>query len=182
MAAFERLVEAYHQPVYNLTYRMLGAPQEAEDATQETFLRLYRRFDTYTPGRKFSSWLLTIASHCCIDRLRRQRGSSVSLEEIAEFAGPDRAAADPEAAAVATEREREVRQLLAELGPKDRAVVVLHYWYGLSYEEMAQALDCTVGAVKSRLHRARRTMAETLLARQEAVTSRRRAQGREVRG
>ena len=71
--AFSRLVEAYQTPIYNLAYRMLGNRTEAEDAAQETFIRAYTRLDTYDPGRKFSSWLLSIASHYCVDVLRRRR-------------------------------------------------------------------------------------------------------------
>ena len=80
-SAFGRLVEAFQGPVYNLTYRMLGDPEEAEDAAQETFLRAYRKIDTYDPSRKFSTWLLSIASHYCIDRLRRRRLTWLSLED-----------------------------------------------------------------------------------------------------
>ncbi|MGQ9585174.1 MAG: sigma-70 family RNA polymerase sigma factor [Anaerolineae bacterium] len=69
LAAFERLVEAYQRPIYNLTYRMLGNPMDAEDAVQETFLKAFSRLDTYDARRKFSSWILTVASHHCIDRL-----------------------------------------------------------------------------------------------------------------
>ena len=80
--AFARLVEAYQVPVYNLAYRMLGSAVEAEDAAQETFLRAYTRLDSYDPTYKFSSWILSIASHHCVDRLRRRRGSSLSLDEL----------------------------------------------------------------------------------------------------
>jgi len=73
--AFGRLVEAYQGPVYNLAYRMLGNAAEAEDAAQETFVRMYTRLHTYRPEHKLSSWVLSIASHYCIDRLRRRRWS-----------------------------------------------------------------------------------------------------------
>ena len=66
--AFSRLVEAYQRPVYNLTYRMLGSPEEAEDAAQETFLRAYARLEQYDGGHKFSTWIFSIANHHCIDR------------------------------------------------------------------------------------------------------------------
>ena len=79
--AFGHLVRAYERPVYNLTYRMLGNSAEAEDAAQETFLRAYSKLATYQPGRKFVNWLLSIASHHCIDRLRRRsRAPQLSLE------------------------------------------------------------------------------------------------------
>src|SRR5512136_260767 len=79
--AFTRLVEAYQRPVYNLAYRMLGDTEEAEEAAQEAFLRAYTQLGTYQAGRKFSSWLLSIASHYCIDRLRRRRLTWLSIEQ-----------------------------------------------------------------------------------------------------
>ena len=72
-AAFAELVEAYQRPVYNLCYRMLGDPAEAEEAAQESFLKAYRGMRRYDPQRSFSTWLLSIASHHCIDQLRRRR-------------------------------------------------------------------------------------------------------------
>lgn len=69
LEAFERLVAAYTRPIYNLAYRMLGDPMEAEDATQEIFLRIYRRLTTYDPTHPPASWILSIAAHYCIDQL-----------------------------------------------------------------------------------------------------------------
>ena len=71
--AFAQLVEQYQRPVYNLAYRMLGNAQDAEDAAQETFLRVYKQFKRYDRRQKFATWLLAIAAHYCIDRLRRRR-------------------------------------------------------------------------------------------------------------
>jgi RNA polymerase sigma-70 factor (ECF subfamily) len=162
-SAFGRLVEAFQGPVYNLTYRMLGDPEEAEDAAQETFLRAYRKIDTYDPSRKFSTWLLSIASHYCIDRLRRRRLTWLSLEDeglppaalVSHQPGPERRA-------VQSEREAKIQALLETLPADYRAAVVLHYWYDLSYEEIAQTTGTTVSAIKSRLFRARRMLAEQL--------------------
>jgi RNA polymerase sigma-70 factor (ECF subfamily) len=71
--AFTDLVEAYQKPVYNLCYRMLGNSQDAEDAAQETFLRAYKSMRRYDRSRPFSTWLLSIAAHYCIDQIRRRR-------------------------------------------------------------------------------------------------------------
>src|SRR5512145_2104769 len=80
--AFARLVRAYQRPVFNLAYRMLDSAAEAEDATQETFVRMYTKLHTYQPDRKLSSWVLSVASHYCIDRLRRRgRASWLSLDD-----------------------------------------------------------------------------------------------------
>ena len=161
--AFGRLVQAYQGPVYNLTYRMLGDPQEAEDAAQEVFFRAYRKLDSYDPGRKFSTWLLSIASHHCIDRLRRRRQTWHSIDDenlpqdvmMSQEPGPERHA-------LQNEREAQVQELLSTLSPDYRTVVVLHYWYDLSYEEIAETTGSTISAVKSRLFRARRMLAKQL--------------------
>jgi len=79
--AFSQLVEVYQRPVYNLACRMLGDPLEAEDAAQEAFVRAYTKLHTYRPERKFSTWMLSIASHHCIDRIRRRRFRWLSLDE-----------------------------------------------------------------------------------------------------
>jgi RNA polymerase sigma-70 factor (ECF subfamily) len=162
--AFGRLVKVYQGPVYNLTYRMLGDPDEAEDAAQEAFLRAYRRLDSYDPTRKFSTWMLSIASHYCIDRLRRRRLTWFSLEEESlppathlATTGPN-----PEQHVVQSEQEAQIQALLGTLPADYRAAVILHYWYDLSYEEIAQTTGSTVSAIKSRLFRARRSLAERL--------------------
>ena len=162
-AAFGQLVRAYERPVYNLTYRMLGNPAEAEDAAQETFLRAYSKLATYQPERRFVNWLLSIASHYCIDRLRRKsRAPQLSLEEPLppEWLTSDAPRPD-EVVSRNQERER-VRKVLDTLPSDYRAAVVLRYWYGLSYQEIAETTGSTESAIKSRLHRARRMMATQL--------------------
>jgi RNA polymerase sigma-70 factor, ECF subfamily len=158
--AFARLVEAYQVPVFNLCFRILGEAAEAEDASQETFLRAYRSLASYDPQRKLSSWLLSIASHHCIDRLRRRRLVSLPLEDLAPAEDPADPAPGPEASLADSERQAAVRRLLDHLAPRDRAAIVLRYWYDLPVEEIGETLGLSVSAVKSRLHRARRTMAQ----------------------
>ena len=162
-AAFGHLVRAYERPVYNLTYRMLGNPAEAEDAAQETFLRAYSKLATYQPGRKFVNWLLSIASHHCIDRLRRKgRAPQLSLDDTLPPQILASNAPQPDQI-VSKKQERErVRQMLDTLQPEYRAAVVLRYWYGMSYREIAATMDATESAIKSRLHRARRMLAQQL--------------------
>jgi RNA polymerase sigma-70 factor (ECF subfamily) len=160
-AAFTRLVEAYQKPVYNLAYRMLGDSAEAEEAAQEAFLRAYTQLSTYQSGYKFSSWLLSIASHYCIDLLRRRRLTWLSIED--EEAPAEALAteeAGPEDTMLHKEQETTVRKMLSTLPPDYRLPIVLRYWYDLSYEEIAEATHGTVSAVKSRLFRARAMLAE----------------------
>ncbi|MGD1993874.1 MAG: sigma-70 family RNA polymerase sigma factor [Anaerolineae bacterium] len=157
-AAFARLVEAYQTHVYNLTYRMLGERMAAEDAAQEAFLRAFKNLHRYDPSRSFRTWLLSIAAHHAIDRLRRRR-PQVPLQRMVPQAGDD---PGPERQVVQREAREAVQRLLTLLSPTDRAAVTLLYWYDCSYEEIAETLDLTVSAVKSRLYRARRTMAQAM--------------------
>lgn len=162
-AAFTTLVHTYQQPIYNLCYRMLGA-DEAQDATQETFLRAYTQLHRYDLERPFKTWLFAIASHYCIDRLRRRRVTWVDIDDepLANHAALREHRASPEDTALKGEHCADVQALLDTLAPKDRAAVVMLYWYDLSYQEIADATGTTVSAVKSRLHRARTALAEGL--------------------
>jgi len=164
--AFGRLVEAYQIPVYNLAYRMLSNRGEAEEAAQEVFIRAYTKLDTYDPSRKFSTWILSITSNYCIDLIRKRRALLLSIDHPLPphpALMSDRADG-PEAQAVAGETEALVQTLLDELPDDYRQTVVLRYWYDLSYQEIAEIMDTTVSAIKSRLFRARRQMAEVGIA------------------
>ena len=161
--AFTYLVEAYQKPVYNLCYRMLGEPDLAEDAAQETFLRAYQHLSRYDQKRPFATWLLSIAAHYCIDRLRRRKFAMFSIDEDddegAPFELPDPNSPEPENESVKKETRERVHELLQELDYTDRAAVIMRYWYDYSEVEIAESLQLTVSAVKSRLHRARRELA-----------------------
>lgn len=161
-AAFGKLVDAYQRPVFNLAYRMLSNVDEAEEAAQEAFIRAYTRLSSYDPAYKFSTWLLSITSNYCIDLIRKRR---VQLLSIDEPLAPNPALMSknekgPEAQSVRSEQREVVQTLLEELAPDYRQAVVLRYWYDYSYEEIAQVMDTTVSAIKSRLFRARRQLAE----------------------
>lgn len=158
--AFTRVVEAYQRPVFNLCYRMLGNAVEAEDAAQESFLRAYRNLGRYDVNRPFISWILTIASNYCIDQTRKRKMTLISLDSIPPWQQESGPKPGPEGRLVKGELQEDVQELLSALAPKDRAVIVLRYWYDLSYEEIAEQLTMTVSAVKSRLHRARKQLAQ----------------------
>jgi RNA polymerase sigma-70 factor, ECF subfamily len=158
---FTKLVEAYQKPVYNLCYRMLGEPEAAEDAAQETFLKAYQHLARYDPQRSFATWLLAIAAHYCIDQIRRKRFPSFSIDDSEEdqIELPDLAAPDPEKEAIRKQTAERLHGCLQSLDPIDRAAVILRYWQDCSEVEIAGALKLTVPAVKSRLHRARLALA-----------------------
>ncbi len=160
--AFTNLVETYQKHVYNLCYRMLGEPESAEDAAQETFLRAFQHIHRYDSKRPFATWLLSIAAHYCIDRLRRRKFSMASIDQDEEEGGfelPDADAPNPESEVVHNEQREQIQGLLRRLDSVDRAAIVLRYWNDCSEAEIAEALNLTVSAVKSRLHRARRELA-----------------------
>jgi RNA polymerase sigma-70 factor (ECF subfamily) len=161
--AFTELVDRYQAPVYNLCYRMLGSAPEAEDASQETFMRVYKHLGDYDAEQKLSSWVLAIASHHCIDRLRRRRIIWLPLEDVLPPRAEIHDTARPEESVVEKESNAEVRDLLQKLPPDYRLVITLRYWQDLSYAEIAQIMGSTESAVKSRLHRARRIMAQQIL-------------------
>jgi RNA polymerase sigma-70 factor (ECF subfamily) len=162
--AFARLVETYQTAIYNLCYRMLGESNEAEDAAQEAFLRAYSQLSTYDPARSFKTWLFSIASHYCIDRLRKRRLTWLSLDEdeLPPHPALQEPSPGPEEVAVRRQQTAVIQAWLSKLAPEDRAVIVMRYWYDLSYDEIAEATRTTVSAVKSRLHRARGAMAEMM--------------------
>jgi len=159
--AFSKLVEKYHRPVFSVCYRMLGTPTAAEDAAQEAFIRAYQALDRYDPERSFATWLLSIASNYSIDQLRKRKVTILSMdsEKHAWLAPPD-PGPSPEKAALEKEKQALVQAILAELSETDRAAVILQYWHEYSYDEIAETLDISTSAVKSRLFRARRLLAE----------------------
>ena len=161
--SFGRLIGVYQSPVFNLAYRMLGNADEAEQAAQEAFIRAWTRLDSYKPAHKFSTWLLSITSNYCIDLLRKRRTQLLSLDGPlpAHPALMSERSSGPEAQAAIGEQQEIVQELLQSLPDDYRQTVVLRYWYDMSYDEIAEVMDTTVSAIKSRLFRARRQLAET---------------------
>ena len=161
--AFAELVYAHQDAVYNLCYRMLGNSVEAEDAAQEAFLRAYMNLQRYDPSRSFKTWVMSIASNYCIDVIRKRRMQLLSLDEplpSGDAMALSNNEESPELQALRSEMSDEIQSLLDELQPDYRAAVVLRYWYEYSYAEIADALDTTESAIKSRLFRARQMLAE----------------------
>lgn len=160
--AFTKIVEAYQRPVYNVCYRMLGNVVESEDAAQEVFVRAFFKLDTYDSKRKFSSWLFSIASHYAIDLLRKRRIQVVSWDDLPPWRWlPSDDSPQPEEAMLEAEATQEVHALLNTLPADYRAAVILKYWHNMPYEEIAQTLNTTVSAIKSKLFRARKMLAKT---------------------
>ena len=150
--AFEELVRAYQHRVFGVAVRMLGNAAEAEDIAQEVFLRVHRSVREFRGDAKLSTWLYAITSRLCLNRLAsaERRHSRAGSEALAEV--PD---GDSGGGLEREEVETALRQAIAALPEERRIVVVLRDLEGLSYEEIARALDLEPGTVRSRLHRAR---------------------------
>ncbi len=167
--AFAEIVYTFQDAVYNLCYRMLGDSGEAEDAAQEAFLRAYSNLQRYDTSRSFKTWLLSIASNHCIDRLRRRRMTFLSIDEpLPSSIHLSSDEPEPEESTLRNERSEMIQSLLDELNPDYRAAVILRYWYDYSYAEIADVMDTTESAVKSRLFRARQSLAQKLDPQQHA--------------
>ncbi|HVF66869.1 MAG TPA: sigma-70 family RNA polymerase sigma factor [Pyrinomonadaceae bacterium] len=165
--AFNRLVEERHGDIYALLYRLTEDPEEARDLTQETFLQAFRNIAGFRGEADLRTWLYRIAVNQARNRWRwwkrRRRDKTVSLDAPTsdENGTPlsaglvNEGASDPEQQALARERERALLSALSTLSRPYREVIVLRDIEGLSYEEVAQALDMNIGTVKSRLSRGR---------------------------
>ena len=170
-AAYRVLVERYQSEVFGLLLRLVGRQEDAEDLTQETFLRAFRALRRYDVTRPFGAWLHTIASRLAIDHHRRNRAKLISLHQPEEgSAGEERVLdlEDPEAGpaerAEQTELARRLEVLIGELPPDSRAAILLRHQMDLPYEEIARSLGVPLGTVKARIHRARAMLKEKLLA------------------
>jgi len=159
--AYRELVERYQGQVYSLSLRMVRRAEDAEDLTQETFVRMFRALARYDPERPFAAWLFTIASRLCIDHIRRRKVSPISLtqreresDEEYEIEVED-PGLKPDEAAVHSEESERTSALIESLPPHYRIVVLLRHVQDLSYEEIAEALHLPLGTVKARIHRAR---------------------------
>lgn len=152
--AFGELVERHQRRVYNLSYRMLGRPEDAADATQDVFVACLRKLSGFRGTSSFPTWLHRVTMNVCYDILRKR-----SREQPAEDALPEPAGADhADAAAVGVDVQRALLQIPEEF----RAVVLMHDALGIPYEEIAEALGAPIGTVKSRLHRGRVALARAL--------------------
>jgi len=164
-AAINRLVTTYQQPVFHLCYRMLGESMEAEDAAQEAFIKAVLNLHTFDLERPFKPWMLRIASNECIDRIRRRK-PVVSLDGMGEDGAWEWQAGhspNPESEMLHREQQVQIQEMLESLPPLDRTVVTLFYWEGLSYAEIGEVTDLSISAIKSRLFRARRVMAQLIV-------------------
>ena len=172
--AFREMVDDYGDRVFNLTYRMLGNREEAEDLAQEVFITVFKSIDTFRGDSKFSTWLYRITANHCKNRIkylaRRHDRGKAELDERAEGGGADgpslgapRPSPRPDMQLEGAEMERVLQEAIAELEEEQRILVILRDVEDLSYEEICAITDLPEGTVKSRLHRARLALRKKLL-------------------
>lgn len=168
-AAFSQLVSAYEGKIYNLALRYLGNPDDAMDASQEVFLRMFRFLSGFQEDSSFSTWLYRIGVNVCKDLLSRRSKRAEQPLEISDDEEETRPADipdgryDPERILEGTELRRTLSDAIAELPEQQREMIVLRDIQGLSYEEIGQVLCLESGTVKSRLFRARENLRKKLL-------------------
>ena len=158
--AFNHIFEKYRQSVFNLCYYRLGNTDEANEAVQETFLRVYLKLDSYDHSRLFSTWLFSIASNYCTDLLRSRQIKNNAWNKLNLWHSAGVNDLTPELLFIEAETSNEVYIQLNRLSPENCIVLVLKYWYNVSYQEIANQLDTTVSAIKSKLFRAKKDMAQ----------------------
>jgi RNA polymerase sigma-70 factor (ECF subfamily) len=152
--SWDEIVAQHSARVYRLAYRLTGNPHDAEDLTQEVFVRVFRSLSSYTPGT-FEGWLHRITTNLFLDQARRK--SKIRFDALSDDADariPSRSAA-PDTQVIEGVFDDDVESALAELPPDFRAAVVLCDIEGLSYEEIADVLSLKLGTVRSRIHRGR---------------------------
>ncbi len=168
LRAFAELVDLYKDKIYQLAYRMLGNPHEAEDVVQETFLRVYTHLERYDETQKFSTWIYRIGTNLCIDRLRRRRASYSLDAEITDGDGLDgydllpSKEQTPEAHLILSETQERVRRAIDTLPEKYKSIVILRYLHDLSLQEISDILRMPVTTIKTRVHRGREYLRKKL--------------------
>lgn len=167
--AFEILVNRHQTSILNLIYRFIGDRTQAKDLAQEVFLRVWQAAKSYEPRAKFTTWIYRITANLCVNELKSARrkkwfsfhrsdgGSENAIEESLSDDLPS-----PEDVLLARERSRQISEALQSLPDKQRMALVMKRYDDLSYNEIAQILDCSVSAVESLIVRAKRTLQERL--------------------
>ena len=171
IGAFELLVRRYQNPLINYIHRSIDDYHRAEDLSQETFLRVFKSASRYEPTASFRSWLYTIATNLCRNEIRnRSRRNTCFFEDLVEE-GEDVYHTEimrdtrylPDMLLEKKEQRQMIRKALAQLPENQRVALTLITYQGLRYEEVAEILGCSVGAVKALIHRARQKMKKLLI-------------------
>jgi RNA polymerase sigma-70 factor (ECF subfamily) len=154
--SFNQLVLRWERPIYALAYRVIGREEDARDVAQETFLRAFRALGGFKGQAKFSSWLYRITLNLCRDWIRRERRTPVSQApegiDIIEMAGEAEPSESIEALVARKELGRAVGKVMAMLPEEQRTAIIMKEYHGLTFQEIADVLDCPLSTVKTRLY------------------------------
>ncbi len=170
-AAFNEVVARYKAKIYNYIYRMTGSSDDAEDLTQEVFIRMYTSIDSFRSQSSLNTWLFRIAGNLCIDRFRRAKNRTAAYSLDEPIGGSEGETThevsdltyEPQRLLENEEMAAQIQRALAQLPEKLRATLLLHDIEGLPYEEIAQVVGCPLGTVKSRLFNARMQLRQRLV-------------------
>ena len=166
--AYDLLMEMYHDAVFNIVYRMVRNKQEAEDLTQETFIKAYNSINSFNEEYAFSTWLFKIATNHCIDFFRKRKLKTYSMDEPVQYKEDEikheYASDDPtmEYQMIDSEKSHLIREAINKLPEKYRLAIILRHHEEKSYEEIAQILHLPLGTVKARIFRAREMLKKYL--------------------
>ncbi len=168
---YSDIVDLYSARVFNLASRMLGNREDAEEATQDVFMRVFKSLSGFRGDSAMSTWVWRIATNVCMSRLRSKKSGSISLDQNAVDPPDDGIGNDsgPEKAFYRTERHIAIEKLLSILPPVQSAALTLFYMEELSYVEISTALEIPVGTVSVEIHRGRRRLRKILKDRREEL-------------
>lgn len=169
ISAFESLIEGYQKKVFNIVFRMLGNYDDANDVTQEVFIKVFRYLKNFKEQSLFSTWLYRIATNTCLDELRKNKNKNIIyIDQDIKLEDSDikRQVVDdnptPDIIYEKNETSKLVNEAINKLSSEHKAAVVLRDIQGFSYEEIAKILNCPVGTIKSRINRGRKSLRELL--------------------
>lgn len=168
--AWEKLVRENESLVYHIAYRMMQNEEEAKDISQEIFIKVYRNLQKFDEKSAFSTWIYRIAVNTCIDALRKKKGKeTVSWEEQTQQQKENSTEAPetPEEIYLKKEKQIQIMNLMQNLSPEHKAVLLMRDMEDMTYGEIAECLSVSLGTVKSRIARAREQFKKEFLAKKE---------------
>ncbi len=175
--AFRELVTRHQRRAYAVALGMVHDPDDARDICQEAFLKVHKNLATFEGDAQFFTWLYRIVANLCIDHLRKKRGQKVEFDDAQAHDDPDeggiaphRTGFDPARALSDKELRQKILEALEKLSPAHRSVLVMREVEGMSYQEMADTMQCSIGTIMSRLFHARKKMQAMLIEYRKVAT------------
>lgn len=166
--AYEKLIHCFQTKIYSLAMRMLGDPDDAADVTQETFIRVFRTLNKYRGDATLATWIYRITANLCLDWLRQRKRKALSSDSPLSWGHEtvkrqiEDNSPGPEEQVATAELRREIQAALNKLEDHHRLAIILRDVQGLSYDEIAEVLQCPLGTIKSRINRGRQQLKQLL--------------------